>query len=254
MTSIRSHTTNPNRVVRLPAAVVEIVLRPDHTIAVTFNDLGQYIADGSNRVSISAGAGATLKTFDFGTVDLISPPVDLSLEGLDADKPISFRLFIWEDGTKRITASNERLRARDHDIPADREPLLPVVPRKLGGEMWKLGLQDDEPPVLLVNSAIPHLKQRLLSSPELRAAIVPEATRQCLLHLCASVETDEVEPGSWQGKWFAFAHRYVPEKPEDWPSSTTDACREWADRVVQLYAADFNFSKAVASAWSVGDE
>jgi len=239
-------------VVRLPASAVEIVLHQDDTFTAKFSDLLEHVKHPECRVSIAVGAGGTSRTYDFGTVSDLSPPLDRSFEGLDADKPRVYRLMVWDHESKRVVASNERLQARDSTIPAEREPLLPVRPAALGGLVWKLALHADTAPELLVNSSIPKLKTRLAKKPELRGSIVPEATRQCLMHVYDYREFDDGDPSAWQSKWLRFADTFAA-RPEDWgPDLDRDEARAWADEVVDSLSKEHDFAKWLTAEW--GDE
>lgn len=251
MITSRSHVTNPTKVIHLPAAVVELALHPDDTFTAIFSGLGDYVADHEARVSIAVGAGGTSRTYDFGTVGGVVAPADRSFAGLDGDKPRVYRLLVWDEATKRVIASNERLRARDATTPAEREPLLPVRPTDLGQLVWKLGLHPDVHPELLVNSRIPKLKQRLLTKPELRGSIVPEATRQCLMHVFDSRDFDEADAGAWQSKWLRFADG-LAARPLEWDSDELDRedARKWADEVVTALSREHGFARLLLAEWS----
>ncbi len=254
MATSRSHVTNPTKVVRLPATVVELALHVDESFTATFSGLSDYVADHQSRVWISVGAGGTSRSYDFGTVGHITAPSDLSFDGLDGDKPRVYRLLVWDPSTKRVIASNERLRARDATTPADREPLLPVRPTDLGQLVWKLGLHPDVQPELLVNKRVPKLKQRLLTKPELRGSIVPEATRQCLMHVFDSRDFDETDAGAWQSKWLRFADG-LASRPPEWDGDELDReeARKWADEVVAALSREHGFARLLVAEWSEED-
>lgn len=254
MANTRSHVTNPTKIIRLPSTVVELTLHADETFTATFSGLSDYVADQQSRVSISVGAGGTSKMYDFGTIGHLSAPADVSFHGLDGDKPRVYRLLIWDQSTKKVIASNERLRARDATTPADREPLLPVRPADLGQLVWKLGLHPDVQPELLVNNRVPKLKQRLLIKPELRGSIVPEATRQCLMHVFDCRDFDEADTGAWQSKWLTFADG-LASRPPEWASDELDReeARRWADEVVVALSREHGFAKLLVAEWSEED-
>jgi hypothetical protein len=247
--STRSHTTNPTNVVHLPASVIEITVNPDDTFMARFNGLRDSVPDVSHRVSLVANAGNTSRAFDFGTVASVSAPSDTSIAMLDGDKPRVFRLIVWDPTNNRISASNERLRIRDADAPADREPLLPVRMAPLKGEVWRLALTDDARPELLLNSSVPGLKHRLMNVLELRAAILPEAVRQCLLHVFASPDFDKSDETAWQTKWLKFAAEMGVEPLDDANDVSVADQRAWADRVTESFALEHDFAKALAISW-----
>lgn len=253
MAKVRSHTTNPMKVKRLPSSLVEITLHSDQTFSASFHGLAEHVDEPGMRVSIAVGAGGTSAIYDFGTV---AHPFGLAhqpLDGLDPEKPRVWRLLVWDEQDKRIVASNERLRARDQNVPAEREPLLPVRLAPLGGMLWKLALHDETAPELLVNSAVPKLKQQLNAKPELRGAIVPEATRQCLMHVYENCDFDESDGGAWQSKWMRFADG-LTARPVDWPEIEREAAREWSDSVVSALSNHHGFAKAVAALWGDNDD
>src|SRR4051812_26538285 len=112
MATTRVHTTNPTGIKHLPASVITVQVTGEagnELFDAKLHGLEEYVSDPKLRITLSVGAGNTVKSFDFGTVGSPGLPEDVSASGLDQERPRSFRLIVWDPDTKKVVASNERL-------------------------------------------------------------------------------------------------------------------------------------------------
>ena len=263
MSQTRVHTTNPTHIRKLPSSEVEITIlstNGEKKFNAKLPDLSEYVDSADARVWLWADSGQTSVSFDFGTVGSLTPPVDRALTGLDPEKPIVFRLAVWDPDTRKILASNNKIKVQEDEVAANQSSLLKIKKAPLGPEVWRLMLAEDQEPVLLLNDSVPDLPMNLIHRPELLTSIVPEALRQGLVHVAYSNEFEESDEDAWQQKWKIFLESHLGRHWSEIPDPEEDGIGyhnvlHWADDVIQEFSRLHDFaSKLEASLGGNDDE
>jgi hypothetical protein len=186
------------------------------------------------RIVVEPYRHGFVERLDYGTV--ASPGADeepvlqeLGPEGL------LFRVKVVEPGTGRLLALARRLGAGDDAQP--RRELFRVRLADLGQEVWRVELETDAAPWLVLNNRIPDVAARQ-RTPGFRAQVLPAAMRTVLLELWRQNENpdeDESAEESWTRRWFDFAENMAGDDcpdPEDAAAMLT-----WIDRACAAFAS-----------------
>ena len=179
------------------------------------------------------------------------PKVERIEIGVAGDRPLRLvakpltRFFRGEQPKLRVKVVDERKSMRPILGWADKVPprvrgedgilrqsILPVEPTDLGHEVWRLEFENDEDPVLLVNSRM--LMQRDIVSivqhdPEFSALVFPDCLRSILkkkfLHGESIDEDDD---------WYKFAVSF--DTSIDPETDDEEKRVEWIEKVVSAFA------------------
>ncbi|MBM7332885.1 hypothetical protein [Alloalcanivorax marinus] len=153
----------------------------------------------NHKVYVEAYVKASCKRFDFGVANRITPPTDLSLSELDSGANVLFRVKVVDesDGVARIAALADKVRPKNESDDNNRKPLLPLVSKDLGEQLWVLAKDEGAEPILNISNAIPDFKDRIVNDPLLRAAIFPHVIREIAFILYG----DEGEEDGWVERW-----------------------------------------------------
>jgi hypothetical protein len=200
-------------------------------------DLESLGLPASAAVSVEAYHRSTAMRFDCGTVGTKKIPEIFSLNELDQAGGILFRIKIvdQEDQPGKILASADRVRPSIEGEHAGRKSIFPVEYRDLGQEIWRVDINDDAGPSLLLNSKIPALMHRIHENPLVAGAVLPAAFRIVLLHIAYSPSEDDEDGAGWKTDWRRFCSEGlgVEDDPEDLEDD--DAKDLWVDDVVRRY-------------------
>jgi hypothetical protein len=191
----------------------------------------------SAAVSVEAYHRSTAMRFDCGTVGAKKIPEVLSLNELDQAGGVLFRIKIvdQEDRPGKMLASADRVRPSIEGEHMGRKSIFPVEYRDLGQEVWRVDIEDDAGPFLLLNSKIPALMHRINENPLVAGALLPAAFRIVLLHIAYNASEDDENGSGWKTDWKRFCSEGLgveddPEELED-----NEARDLWVDDVVRRY-------------------
>jgi hypothetical protein len=186
------------------------------------------------QVVIVARAGATSVRHELGPVAAFDRE-DRSLDGLDASKPLRFRVLLHAVGNPKLVASVENLCARDE---AQGESLLPMEPADLGERVWKLEISE-EGPVLQFNSRLFPSASGAENFVPFGAMVLPEALRQVMAIIAEEPERldDEGDPLYLWGTWIDSIGEERPVSEDD------DLARgAWCDRIIDRFCSRCMFA------------
>jgi hypothetical protein len=204
-------------------------------------------------VAIEAYYRSSSMRFACGTVSKPHVPDRMQLSDIDRGGAIRFRLLIVDpEGSGRILASAEGLRPATNEDGPDRQPLLPLLERDLGEEIWRVDVDPRTGPVLLVNNKMPGLARDLRTSPMMQGLILPHALRLVLQEL--SSPGDEEGDDYWGSDWRRFLRvlgtETEPEEPDDGESQ-----QAWVQAAVEAFCDLKSFAeRARASTRLVGGD
>jgi hypothetical protein len=200
-------------------------------------DLESLGLPSSAAISVQAYHRSTAMRFDCGTVGVKRIPDLLSLNELDQAGGVLFRIkVVDQDGEPgKILASADRVRPSIEGEHTGRKSFFPVEYRDLGQEVWRVDINDDAGPCLLLNSKIPALMHRIQENPLVAGALLPAAFRIVLMHIANNPSEDDEDGDGWKADWKRFYSEGlgVEDDPEDLEDD--DARDLWVDDVVRRY-------------------
>lgn len=158
----------------------------------------------------------------------------IKLDEFPDDGVIIFRLKVI-DGLKKLLGEADGIRGGQRP-PTDREPLIELISRDLGEELWRIEFDVAVGPQVLVNNRLPNSSSLLIRDPLLRGLILPQIVRQVL-----EAALDHDQPSDeWVVNWLGFADRYghsdLPNVDED------GAVEDWIDGVVEAFTDSLTFA------------
>jgi hypothetical protein len=200
-------------------------------------DLDSLSLPASAVVSVEAYHRSTAMRFECGTVGTKKIPETLSLNELDQAGGVLFRIKIVDQESQpgKILASADRVRPSIEGERVGRKSIFPVDYRDLGQEVWRVEIDDDAGPTLLLNSKIPALMHRINENPLIAGALLPAAFRLVLEHFAHNPAEDDEGGAGWKADWRRFCSEGlgVEDDPEDLEDE--DAIDVWVDEAVRRY-------------------
>jgi hypothetical protein len=136
----------------------------------------------------------------------------------------------------RILGLDENIQPEQADstIESGRRGILPIVPKGLGHEIWRV--EFDSPDVcLVVNEDVPGIKERLRWDPLLQATIYPAALRMILREALERGGSSDDGEESWESRWLKFGKGMHSDGAK--PPEGSEDREEWIDEVVESFAA-----------------
>ncbi len=179
------------------------------------------------RVICVARSGSSSLRYDLGRVDSWDR-APRSLADLDASAPLSFRVLIRPSGSSRLLASAENVRLRDQ---AQGESLIPIEIADLGQLAWRLDLDGDSGPILLVNRSVYPSAAIAENDAQFVALVLPEAVRQ----VCESLAEDPdglEDESDWRFQWVDWLTGLGVQTP---PPEQEDALERWCADIVMRF-------------------
>jgi hypothetical protein len=181
--------------------------------------------------------------FDCGTVQDKKIPELLSLNEIDRTGSVLFRVKIVDrdDQLGKILASADRLRPTSEADNTGRKSIFPVEYRDLAQEIWRVEIDDDAGPLLILNSRIPAITHRIHENPLLAGAILPAAFRMVLEYLAGKTAEEEGEGPGWKSEWLKFCNDGlgVSEHPDD--LQEVEEREAWVKDTVHRFCAERSF-------------
>jgi hypothetical protein len=206
-------------------------------------DLDSLGLPASASVSVEAYHRSTAMRFDCGTIGSKKIPETLILNDLDQAGGILFRVKIvdCEAHQGKILASADRVRPSIEGEHIGRRSIFPVEYRDLGQEVWRVVIDDDAGPSLLLNSRIPTLMHRLHENPLVAGAILPAAFRIVLLHIASNPSEDDEDGVGWKADWKRFCSEGLNVDDEPDELEDDDARDQWVADAVRRYCETRTF-------------
>ncbi len=174
--------------------------------------------------------GVSETTEDLGTVASVRPLVNFDINEFKRPK---LRVFVRETADPKLIAKSKWITVSS--TAANEETavgILPVEYRSLGEELWKLQLQPDDFPVILVNDRDDFdVKGTLTSDKTVMAFVLPDVLRQALVHLHQNQDSTDHE---WVETWKQWVHLHGSELPPI--EAEKEEILGWADECVSSFA------------------
>jgi len=205
--------------------------------------------DRSAKVYVEPYVKSSSMRFDFGTVGLIAPPANCVLTEIDAGATVLFRVKVVDETEEigRILASANGIRPEDDSDGDDRRPLLPVRSCNLGEAIWRLDVDRDAGPTLVVNNRIPDLIETLKRDVCLQGVIYPEVVRRLAIDVFGP-ESEHDEEEGWLADWKAWFEEQLGREIADGEADDPDAVASLADEIASGFAEKNRFASNLIAA------
>jgi hypothetical protein len=208
-----------------------------------FDDIEQYTE--SSRLYVEAYYKETRQRFDFGSVSKITPPDSLALTELDLSGGILFDILIVDESSKHglLLAGGTRFSANDDNKDeSNKSSIFDVFVRPLDQLPWKIDIEYDQKPQLILNSNIPNALGKMRTDPLFQGLVLPAALKQVLTYYLWNSEDEEGD--EIYQKWLGLALFYNDEKPE---STDPGELIAWVDKVVEAFSKRFDLVDKMAN-------
>ncbi|MCZ2103415.1 MAG: hypothetical protein LC137_03455 [Burkholderiales bacterium] len=198
--------------------------------------------DPSAKIYVEPYVKSSSMRFDFGTVGQITPPANCVLSDIDAGAAVLFRVKVVDETEEigRILASANGIRPENDADGDDRRPLLPVRSANLGEEIWRLDVDKDAGPTLVVNSRVPDLIEALKRDVYLQGAIYPEVVWRLVREVFGR-DNDSEEDGHWVMDWKAWIASQLGREIAEYEVEDAEALELLADEVAASFASKNRF-------------
>lgn len=209
-------------------------------------NLADYDLPAESLVFVEAYRQTVWMRWAWGTVGEQRVPANRDLTEFDSTEDILFRVRVTSPGSPDephglLLAEADRIRLRGpEDSEEKRDTIFPVVPAELGDELWKVSIDSDQRPRLLVNlHAAGNYKQFTLH-PAFIALVYPAAMREVLWRIVyVDGHRDYDDSASDYSRWVRFAVEVLgvgePPKVEDGVDDAEEV-GEWIAGAVAVFS------------------
>ncbi len=198
--------------------------------------LADYELPSDASVFVEAYRQTVWMRFSFGRVDAISPPADRILSEFDTPEGILFRVKVTPNGEiHKLIAEADRIPlVKTEQDEANKTPLLPVRPQKLGDEVFRVDFSGTRP-LLLINSELGDWRS-IAKSPAFAAFAYPAILREILVRvLVVDEHDDDANPDDWRSQWVRFSKLFCGLGDLPAPGATDDRFY-WIDTAIAAFA------------------
>lgn len=207
-----------------------------------FNVVFNFEADKYSKEAhlfIEAHVKETRQRFDFGTISQPTSPDDLTLDKLDpTGNPIFEVLIVDQHGS--ILAIGNGMKAYDDD-DKERRSAIAVLSRPLDQLSWKVDIEKNQQPELIINSRIPDFMEKIKSNALYRGLIIPAVMKQVLTCYLLNNDSDDTDDEDrYRKQWLELAEDYNDQRPDEEDSMYTKM--NWLDDVITNFCTKHKFS------------
>ncbi len=199
------------------------------------------------KVYIEANYKGVYQRFCFGSVARFNEPESTRLSELPDTELVYFDVSVVdESGTVGLLLAKARgIAVSSEGQSSDRIPLLPVNPRDLKNQFWKLNFDaaDDGRPTLEINKNIPDVFEKARNDINFISLVYPSAFRGVLIKILEDDLFGE-EEGTWVSDWRKFivgvlGIKNLPDSDSE-TKSLTPVQEAWIDDCVDEYCKQLN--------------
>ena len=214
---------------------------PDDTLKATLRlDLGGLGFPANAALAVEAYHRSTGMRFDCGTISDPSVPECLELSEIDPGVNVLFRVRVidQERESGMLLGSAEGIQPRSDEDGDGRRSIFPVLQLDLRQEVWKVDVDEQAGPSLILNNRIPGFKMRLLENPLLQGAILPNALRIVLQKIAEDPIPDD--DYGWKTDWLLYCQEGLGVSDD--PSELgPDERTEWVEDVLRSFCEKAGF-------------
>jgi hypothetical protein len=222
------------------------------TFEANLTRLSAYKLPGNASIFVEARLQTRWMRFAFGTVGMITPPVDRRLTEFDGTEGVVFSVKVTATAERqgKLLAEANRVPLRMQDeVEERRSPLLPVKSEEIGHEIFRIDFTGRQP-VLLINRAAGD-KDAMARSPIFKSLVYPAVLREILTRFIEIDGCDEVdaEGDDWSNRWLSFATTLpgVSGIPNDSAQQ-----RDWIDEAVAAFSRQQHMLDHFIRGWQKG--
>jgi len=163
----------------------------------------------------------------------------LTLDKLDpTGNPIFEVLIVDQHGS--ILAIGNGMKAYDDD-DKERRSAIAVLSRPLDQLSWKVDIEKNQQPELIINSRIPDFMEKIKSNPLYRGLIIPAVMKQVLTYYMLNNDSDDTDDeDKYRKQWLELAEDYNDQRPDEEDSMYTKM--NWLDGVIENFSTKYKFS------------
>ena len=208
-------------------------------------ELGRYGLPGNALVFIEAYRKSQRVRFPFGTVGALVVPAEdqRQLGEFDPPEGILFRLKVTDPENGMLLAAVDRIRSGNEDEISGGRSLLPIEPRDLAQECWRVSFSETTGPVFMIHRDLPPSWREASKSWGFRALVYPAVLREILNRILREESySDSGDDNYWMGAWLRFAANNLragnPPVADDEgrnDSSFIEEVDDWIDRAVSEF-------------------
>ncbi|MDA7615169.1 hypothetical protein N8574_01865 [Akkermansiaceae bacterium] len=185
------------------------------------------------KVKVKAYYKETSQTFNWGEVSNLVPPSNRSLDEIGSIESLKFQVLVIDPKSKGLL-----LGLGDNFVPSESNQEAvnksSIISLKAGTNLgqlaWKLEIDADNLPKLLINKNIPEASHKLKYDPLFRALIYPAVMREILTFYI----WDEIQDGEYAEKWIQFAGNFTESDVNDCQDSYEKL--DWIEEVVSEFS------------------
>lgn len=172
--------------------------------------------DHAAKVYVEPYVKSSTMRFSFGTVGEIKKPDSCRLTEIDVGASVLFRVKVVDESKDvgQILASANGIRADGDESGNNRKSLLPIRALDLGEEMWRLEVDRDAGPELLLNNRIVDVVDRIKVDLVLQATIYPEVVRQIARYIL-SMNDDIPDDAEWLADWTSWISKTIGREVDE---------------------------------------
>lgn len=234
---------------------VSITLMDDNSGRLSFeadlSKLSLYEFPTGSSVFVEAYRQTDWKRFDFGKIESIIQSKDRDISVFGSRNGVLFRVKISDEKNGKLLAEADRI---PFVLPNEQEnprlPLLPVCPKNLGDQIYRIDYTGTRTILEINIDAIsPH---RIVHDPAFIALSYPMIVKEILTRILVIEKYFDVsDDDDWMSNWLVFANSFsgVGEMPTD--KDDIDYCYEWIDNVVSAFCKQLHVRKNFSEVWSV---
>jgi len=217
--------------------------------------LGQYGLPPSAPVFVEAYRQTTWQRFAFGSVASPVATASTILRPFGSAQGVRFRVRVVEPTVSgrppRVLAFVDDLRPVAPIEGKGGLSLLPVDWGDFDGYTWKLEIDDESGPLLLVSKTLVPDREAFVGSREFTSLVLPVMLRS-VLERALQVETDSAEADGWAEDWLRLARSRLGRPPSGRGGATgpTDDEEDWIDDVVEIFSKAHGIPERFAGWWS----
>jgi hypothetical protein len=203
---------------------LDVVGAPDGTLAVKglidLEPYGDWPADA--RVVVEAWQGPVFERITVGKADCLKLTFEQPLQRFRGEQSPQFRVKVISESADRGRLLGLcQVRARRTDAEGPSSSMLHVTVEPLDHEIFKLRLEENKHPVLVIN-------EKLSLTPLFLSMVMPQVFRAIITDLLLVRRVgDDVDEAQPDGKWLTFARSL---NGDDLPASDDlDSRRTWVE-------------------------
>jgi len=202
-------------------------------------------------VAVEAYHRSSGMRFEFGTIGNLQSQKDIELSDIDKGGAVLFRLKIVDNNVDsgKLLGSAERITPRSEAEGSNRRFLFPTQYQDLGSDVWKVVIEDEDRPRLLINSKLQDFRHSLQKNPIVYGIILPAAFRFVLQELASDSGDGEEDIGrGWKDEWLEYCREalHIQDSPRDTMSENDK--KDWIDKAATRFCEKFDIVKKINAA------